>query len=134
MFKLDSLALKQDTVALHLKHPVTDELLYADAKEEKPVQIMIYGTSSKQYRNAVSAMQNRALKRGNKKPVSADDMREESVRLLVACSDKAVNLSYKDAPIDSAAAFDALYSDPSFSWLKDQVDAGLGDVSNFLEA
>lgn len=132
MFNLDTLALK-DTVSLQLKHPVTDELLFVDKEETKPVQIVIYGTSSKQYRNAVTAMQNRALKRG-KKPATIDEMKEESIKLLVACSEKAVNLTYKGEAIDSAAAFYDLYSDPSFSWLKDQVDSGLGDVSNFLEA
>lgn len=132
MFNLDTLALK-DTVELQLKHPVTEELLFADAEQTKPVSIVLFGTSSKQYRNAVTAMQNRALKRGKKTP-TAEEMREESVRLLVACSEKAVNLSYKGAPLDNAEAFRELYNDPSYSWLKEQVDAGLGDVSNFLEA
>jgi hypothetical protein len=131
MFNIESLALK-DTVNLHLKHPVTDELLYADAEETKAVQIVLYGTSSKQYRNAVSAMQSRSLKRG-KRPATLDEMREESVRLLVACSDTAINLSYKDEVPSTAEAFRELYSDPAYSWLKDQVDAGLGDISNFLE-
>lgn len=132
MFNLDSLALKE-TVELQLKHPVSDELLFADREQTKPVAVMIYGTSSKQYRNAVTAMQNRSLKRG-KKPISAEQMRDEGVALLVACSDAAVNFEYKGNKVDTPEAFDALYKDPSFSWLKDQVDSGLGDVSNFLEA
>lgn len=132
MFNLDSLALK-DTVSLQLKHPVTDELLFADAEQTEPVSIVLYGTSSKQYRNAITAMQNRALKRGKKAP-TAEEVREESVRLLVACSEKAVNLSYKGAPLETPEAFRELYNDASFSWLKDQVDAALGEVSNFLEA
>jgi hypothetical protein len=133
MFNLDTLALK-DTVELQLKHPVTDELLFADGdKAEKPVVIVLYGTSSKQYRNAITAMQSRALRRGKKAP-TVEEMREESVRLLVACSERAVNLSYKGGAIETAETFRELYSDPAFSWLKDQVDAGLGDVSNFLEA
>lgn len=130
MFNLDTLSLK-DTTELQLKHPVSDELLFADKEQTKPVSIVLYGTSSKQYRNAITAMQNRQLKRG-KKPATADLLREESVTLLTACSDKALNLTYKDAAIDSEEAFRSLYSDPAFSWLKDQVDAALGDVSNFL--
>lgn len=130
MFSLDSLSLK-DTVELQLRHPVSDELLFADKEGKEPVAIVIYGTSSKQYRNAITAMQNRQLRRG-KKAVSAEVLREESVSLLVACSEKAVNLTYKGAPVETEDAFRALYSDPAFSWLKDQVDAALGDVSNFL--
>ena len=135
-FNLDTLALK-DTVDLQLRHPVTDEpLVTADGK---PVGIVLYGTASKQYRNAVTAMQNRALKRSQRagkkdSAPTAEEMREESVRLLVACSEKAFNLEYKGAPLDNAEAFRSLYNDAAFSWIKDQVDAALGDVSNFLEA
>lgn len=131
MFNLESLSLKTDAVELQLRHPATDELLFADEEKTMPVSIFLYGTSSKQYRNAVTAMQNRALKRGNKKP-SAEQMREEGVELLVACSDRAINLLYKGKPVDNDAAFRAIYNDPSFSWLKDQVDAFLADTSAFL--
>jgi hypothetical protein len=132
MFNLDSLSLK-DTVELQLRHPVTDELLFADEEKKEQVAIVLYGTSSAQYRNAVTAMQNRQLKRG-KKQVSAEVMREEGIDLLVACSEKAINLSYKGKPVDNDASFRELYSDPAFGWLKDQVDQGLGDTSNFLKA
>ena len=128
-FNLSSLAAK-DSDNLQLRHPVTDELLFDDDKN--PVEIVICGTASKQYRTAVTAMQNRNIKRGKKTP-SAEVMREEGIDLLVACSIKANNLVLPDgSPIDNPDAFRTLYSDPAFDWLKAQVDAGLGDVSNFL--
>lgn len=132
MFNLDSLSLK-DAVSLQLRHPVSDELLFADAAKTQPVEIELHGTSSKEYRGAVTSMQNRTLKRG-KKQATAEVMREEGVELLVACSAKANNFSYQGKPVLDEATFRALYSDPSFSWLKEQVDAGLGDNSNFLQA
>lgn len=128
MFSLDSLALK-DTTQLQLRHPVSDEPLFDG---DKIVGIELYGTSSKQYRNAITAMQNRQLRRG-KKQVNAETLKEESVSLLVACSASGVNLTYQDAALDNEDAFRALYSDPKFSWVKDQVDAALGDPSNFLD-
>lgn len=132
-FSIDSLALKA-TTELQLRHPVTDEPLWADDEQTKPVAIALYGPSSKQYRNAITAMQNRQLHRGNKKKVNAETLREESVKLLVACSDSGVNLTAPGgAPLDNEEAFEALYSDPKFSWVKDQVDAALGDPSNFLD-
>lgn len=130
-FSLDSLALKE-TTEFQLRHPVTDEPLWADKEQTKPVAISLYGTSSKQYRNAITAMQNRQLRRG-KKAVTAEALKDESVSLLVACSDAGVNLTYDNAPLNSADAFRALYSDPKFSWIKDQVDNALGDPSNFLD-
>ena len=130
-FNLDSLALKA-TASLHLTHPVSGELLYADEAKKKPVEVELYGTSSKEYRQAILALQNRALKRQGKKSATAEQMREEGVQLLVSCSEKINNLSYKGAPVDNAEAFRSLYSDPQFSWLREQCDTFLGDVSGFL--
>lgn len=132
MFNLDTLSLR-DTVSLQLRHPVSEELLFADEAKTKPVEIELHGTSSKEYRNAITAMQNRALKRG-KKQASAEVMKDEGIELLVACSAKANNFSYGGNPVSDDAAFRSLYADAKFSWLKEQVDAGLGDVSNFLNA
>lgn len=132
MFDLSTLALK-DTTTVQLRHPVTGELLFADAKKEKPVSVELYGTSSKQYRNAVTAMQNRQLKRTAKKEkVSAEVMRDESIELLVACTASASNLSLNGKPISDEASVRGLLSDPAYSWVKDQIDEALGDTSNFL--
>jgi hypothetical protein len=73
---LDSLGLK-DATLLQLRHPVTEELLWADKEQTKPVGIDLYGPASKQYRNAITAMQNRALRRGKQKP-TAEQLREEA--------------------------------------------------------
>ena len=132
MFNLDNLALS-DTTTLELKHPVSEEILYGDKEKTLPVSIVLFGTGSKQYRNAITAMQNRALKRG-KKQATAEQMRDEGIELLVACSEKAINFSYGGKPVGDEAAFRSLYGDAKFGWLKDQVDAALGDTANFLQA
>lgn len=130
-FNLNTLAVPE-TTELHLVHPVTQELLYADAKQEKPVVVVLYGTSSRKYRAAVSAMQNRQLKRG-KKQATAEEMNQEGVELLVACSDKALNLELDGAAVDTPESFRKLYSDPAYSWLREQVDGALADITNFLK-
>lgn len=130
-FNLNTLAVPE-TTELHLVHPVSQELLYADEKQEKPVVVVLYGQSSRKYRAAVSAMQNRQLKRG-KKQATAEEMQSEGVELLVACSEKAINLELDGAAIDTPAAFRKLYSDPAYSWLREQVDTALADVTNFLK-
>jgi hypothetical protein len=132
MFDLNTLAVK-DSVNLQLRHPVTEELLFADAEKTKPVQIVLWGTSSKQYRTAINAMQNRQLKRG-KKTATAEVMREEGVELLTACSQRAENLTYNEDKLDSPEAFRGLYSDDKFAWVKAQVDEALGDIANFIVA
>lgn len=136
------LALK-DTFDLTLKHPLTGDDLTVKNKagEQEPVSITLYGTASKQYRNALQAMQQRALRRNaRKEKPSVEVMTEESITLLTACSAGAKNLSVDGAdvgvgePEDIAASFKKLYADPRFSWVKDQVDEALGDRGNFLSA
>jgi hypothetical protein len=129
LFDLKTLAIK-DSAFCQLKHPATDELLFLDEEKTQPVGVDVYSTSSKEYRNALTAMQNRSLKRG-KKQVSAEVMREEGIDLLVACSIKGVNTESL-GDLSNDAAFRTLYNDARFSWVKDQVDAFLGDVSSFL--
>lgn len=130
-FNLNTLAVPE-TTELHLVHPVTQELLYADADQKEAVVIVLYGQSSRKYRAAVSAMQNRALKRG-KKQLTAEQMQDEGVELLVACSDKALNLELDGKPVDNPEQFRKLYSDPKFSWVREQVDNALAEISNFLK-
>jgi hypothetical protein len=129
-FDLNSLAQK-DSFTLQLKHPVSDELLFADDEKTLPVEIVLFGTSSKQFRNASIANQNAYIKRG-KKPLTAEGMQASRIDLLVACSDKGNNIEYHGRALEGEV-FRSLYSDPSFEWLKDQVDAAIGDVANFLD-
>jgi hypothetical protein len=124
-----------DSAILHLKNPESGELLWADEEQTLPVEIELHSTSSKQYRTAISAMQNRQIKRSassNKKQATAEDMRAEGVQLLAAVSIQANNLDYNGAPLDNTEAFVKLYSDPKLSWLKEAVDSFLGDVAGFL--
>jgi hypothetical protein len=132
MFDINTLAIR-DSVNVQLRHPVSDELLFADEGKTQPVQAVLWGTSSKQYRAAINAMQNRQLKRG-KKQASAEVMREEGVQLLVACTQKFDNLSHDGVVVDNEEAVRALYTDDRYSWVKTQVDEALGDVANFIKA
>lgn len=131
MFDIANLKAK-DTFELSLRHPVTDELLYADEDKKLPLKAILFSTSSKQYRTAMNAMQNRRLKR--KKDATAEVLQEEGVELLVACSDKILNMTFEGEAVDNPAAFRALYSETGFEWLRQQVDSALGDVSNFIQA
>lgn len=128
---IGNLALVKDTFKLSLRHPVSDEVLLEDGDETKPVTISLYGTASKEYRDAITAMQNRSIKRG-KKHASAAVIQEEGVELLVAISDTSEYLEYNGAEVKTPAQFRKLYTDASYSWVREQVDASVGDVANFL--
>ena len=127
--KVSGLALK-DSYELQLKNPVSDELLFDE--DGKPVTITLYGKSSKPYRNAVTAMQNRELRRMHKKDVrTAEQTLEESTSLLVACSATST-LEINGVAVNDKDTFKQLYNDPRFSWIRDQVDEAIGDQANFL--
>ena len=132
-FDLSALAFKE-TFALQLKHPVDDTLLWADDSQTKPVVINLYGKASKQYQRAVTAMQSRALRRQAKKTEATPEMlQSEALALLEACSESAENLVLDGKPVVTPADLRALYENPKFSWVKDQVDGNLSEASNFLD-
>lgn len=131
-FDLSSLAFKE-TFALHLKHPLDGTLLYADDAQSKPIVINLYGKASKQYQRAVTAMQSRALRRQAKKTEATPEMlQSEALSLLEACSESAENLTLNGKEVKTKEDLRALYEDPRFSWIKDQVDENLSEASNFL--
>ena len=130
MFDIASLSIQESTV-LHLTHPATGEKLYADKDQKQPITITVASTSSRAYRSAVNAMNNRTLKRGNKK-ITAEQQKEEGIELLTACCVTSENLSYNGEPVKDDAAFRALLSDDKMSWVKNQVDETLGNVELFI--
>ncbi len=133
MFDLSQLALK-DTTTLHLTHPGTGEKLYADPEQTKPLEVILRGQASKEYRAALKALQNRALARQHKKEkVKSDDLEDERLRLLVAATAGFNNLMLDGKPLDNEVAYRALYADGRYSWLRDQVDEATADYSRFLE-
>lgn len=133
MFDINTLAAK-DSTEVQLRHPVTDELLFADAEKQKPIIAVLWGKSSKQHKKAKLAFQNRNLKKNSKKGISAEILEQEGIDLLVACSQRIENMMLDGEPIDCEAAFRKLYSNDAYSWLKEQVDEALEDNSNFLKA
>jgi hypothetical protein len=98
---LDSLGLK-DTTLLQLRHPVTEELLWADKEQTQARRHLAVWPSSKQYRNAITAMQNRQLRRGKQKVRLLKPSVKKAVNLLVTCSAAGVNLEYNGAALDNA--------------------------------
>lgn len=134
MFDISTLALKTTSTEVQFRHPVSNELLWADDDKTVPVSVNLFGTASKEYRDARSAMQNRQLKRGKTKP-SAELLNEEGVTLLVATIDHFNNLAVDAAGTvpSTEADFRKLLNDARFSWVRDQIDEALADNERFLD-
>lgn len=118
----------KETYTHHVRHPGTDELLYDDGK---PVEIVLYGPGSEQYRKAMNSAQNRHMKR-NQKNITAEVLREENVKLLTSVTKEFRNFRFNGVYINSEEDISAMYNNPDFTWLKNQVDGALTETSNFL--
>jgi hypothetical protein len=136
-FDIASLGIQESTV-LHLTHPANGEKLYVDKDGNmtleptaKPVTVTVGSTSSRAYRQAVNAMQNRSIKRGNKK-MTPEAAREEGIELLTSICLGSENLVYSGAPVKSDSDFRALLADDKMSWVKAQIDEALGSVELFI--
>lgn len=136
---ITSLSIVESTT-LHLAHPVNGEKLYVDAKNklttsvtDKPVTITVASTSSREYRSAITAMQNRKIKREREgKKMTAEIQREEGLALLTAVCLDADNLDYKGSLVKTEADFRALLSDDGLSWIKGQIDETVGAIELFI--
>lgn len=121
-----------DTTILNLVDPGTGLMMFADDAETQPLQIEVYGKSSKAYRNWQASASRKALARG-KKQVTPEEAAENTADFLVAVSKQAMNFDIDGVAIDSPAMFKLLYSDPSLYWIGDQVAEKLGETEAFLQ-
>ncbi len=128
MFDLNTLELSDQAFDLRLTHPSNGLPLGTDAE---PVVISIYGTASDVYRDAVSALQLKQIKRGKKQATPAET-KADTVALIVACTAGCKNLKVDGKVPSSAADFTSMYNNLKFSWVLEQVAGGLTDPANFL--
>lgn len=136
-FNIKSKAL-QDSTTLHLVDPATGEFMYADENEKQPLTIELYGRSSKQYRQWMSATlrkneKEKEANRGKAKAKSLEQTLADNAEFLSIVSIKASNFDLAGKPIDNKEAFIELYSDPSLEWIGEQVSEALGDNGRFLK-
>lgn len=136
-FNIKSKALA-DTTTLHLVDPATLEPLYADEKQEQPLTIELFGRSSKQYRQWMSAtlrknQKEKEANRGKEKVKSLEQTLADNAEFLAVVSIKAHNFDAGAGPLDNKDAFIALYSDPSLEWIGEQVSEALSENANFMK-
>lgn len=127
-----------DTTVITLRDPSDDSLMFADAEETQPLTIELYGRSSKQYRQWMARTlrkqeAEKAANRGKLKSKPLEETLRENAEFLATVSIKATNFDMNGVAIDSEDMFVQLYSDPSLSWIGDQVSEALSENSNFLD-
>lgn len=123
----------EETGVLHLRS-ADDELMYADEKETKPIEIVVYGPGSKQFAKAQAAQSNKLMELMRKKGKtqrSPQEAAEDQAEFLAACTKEFRNIEYEG--LEGHALFKAVYADLSLGFIADQVNKYLGDWANFTQ-
>ena len=125
-----------DSADVVLMHPASGEPLGdkgPDGTVANPATITVAGKDSDTYRTFQRRLLNRrlAVKGRRDSTPTVEELEEEGLSLLVTCT-----LGWKNIELDGKAlafspgAARQLYSD--FPWIREQVDAAIGDRERFL--
>lgn len=130
--KLRTLA--DNGIDVHIYHPGTKEPLYDD--KENPMIIRVAGSDSAIFKTALNArIRQAALNKKKKEDVNIEDMERKGAELIAKATLGWQNIQFdgKHLPFSYQAALN-LYSDPEWSWIKDQLDAAMADRSELFKA
>jgi hypothetical protein len=135
--ELNTKAAADHGVEVEILHPKTNASL------NPPVFITILGTDSETYRRHQRKVQNRRLENlGNRrrKVKTAEEIETEEIETLAVCTVAWRTGDDHRLELEPGQMFDCtlenvkkLYTDPGFTWLRDQVDLEMGDRANFLK-
>lgn len=123
----------KDTTEVTLYNPVNSEILTnADGSE---MTITVHGPYSKKYKAVSHAQQNRRLQKaqrtGGKLTVTAEEIEASALDLLIKCvEDWNITLGGEQPPCTEAKVREVFEMLP---WVREQVDAALGDAQAFLD-
>lgn len=134
--KLNTAVAAEQGAAVEILHPTTN----------LPLGITFYvrGTDSAAFRDITRKQQNRRMEASKKsrtaRSLTSEELDAESIEVLVACTAgweeggrNEIELSDGEFVCCTPDNVRRVYSDPGFSWLREQVDREVGDRSNFLK-
>lgn len=125
-----------ETYTLHVKD-ANGEPMHDGGDEHKPVEIVIYGPGTKQYRKAKSDQQNRLVallqKKGGAKQSPESRMKNDA-EFLADITASMTHLEDDDEdgkPLTGRALAVAVYSNPRIGFIGEQVHEAAHDWANF---
>lgn len=124
---LDLTVAANEGAEVELLHPVTGEGLGSF--------VSILGTDSDRYKERMNKLRNKrieAAKKAETIDMTAEDLDQQNVDLLVACTTGFRDLVLDGEPVVfSATIAQQMYT--RFSWMRDQIDREIGNRANFLK-
>jgi len=130
---LSNIGKTKETSDVTLYNPVTSEVLTNEDGTE--MTITIHGPYSSKYKAIAHAQQNRRLQKaqrtGGKLNLTAQEIEASALDLLVKCVTKWNITLGGSCPDCGEAKVKEVFTD--MPWIREQVDAALGDAQAFLE-
>lgn len=116
-----------------VRNPITDAVL--ESPDGQPITITLAGSDSERFRKVQRANQNRRLKmqatrRGT---LTSEEIEAEAIETLAACTIAWRGVVIEGEALECSAA-NARKAYKLLPWLREQVDAFVGDRSNFLKS
>jgi hypothetical protein len=127
-----TLTLKTEPVRMVLQHPVTRAPLTDDAGNE--CALMVVGMESERYIEADRKISNRKLRQleqRRKLTLTAEDVEAEALERLAATVVGIEHVVYDGKPLEYSQ--DAVRTLLALPWLREQLDAFVGDRANFMQ-
>ena len=132
MADLLSIGKTKETTNVVLYNPVNSEILTNEDGSE--MTITIHGPYSKRYKSISHAQQNRRLQKaqrtGGKLNLSAEEIESSALDLLVKCVEDWTITLGGEQPACTETKVREVFTD--LPWVREQVDAALGDAQAFL--
>jgi hypothetical protein len=134
---LEALAIKtREPIRVEITHPATGEPIRDVAG--MPAYIEVVGLDSPEFKAHERAMIQRRLKSRNPKAVmTAEQLAEERLEMLCACTVGWYLVAPDGQPIQvsfSPAEARRLYSNPDCGWITRQIDKAIGDEALFMKS
>lgn len=126
---LDSIA-EEPIGELHLKHPKTEEPLYAGP--DLPIVAVVYGRASKQFKEVADAQFNR-IQRAKNKVFTAEELEALTLDRLSKLVKEIRNLSYEGSPLNTPEVIRAFLADPKYVRTRAQIDDFSGVPDGFFK-
>jgi hypothetical protein len=127
---LDTVAAASEGAVMPVRHPVTKVALKTEKGEA--VTLTVTGSDSKEFRDQERALINKRINAGQR-TANADDIYSEATAVLASCVKAWANIELDGKKLDCTPA-NVKTVLTRFPWLREQVDAFVGDRANFLQA
>lgn len=122
----------KETTDVTLYNPITSEILLNE--DGSDMTITVHGPYSKKYKSIAHAQQNRRLQKaqrtGGKLNLSAEEIEAAALDLLIKCVDGWNITLGGEQPDCTEAKVREVFTE--LPWVREQVDAALGDAQAFL--